>query len=937
MKRKTIFSCSAYVFLWAACLLGVSPAVGIAGTFVEDFSNTTKKDAANTTADWNVSAHWVKLPSTYSFAQQSQVNWDGAVTAVRYNGIDAWMIGGSSSTYGTRLNYYNGTSYTDLSARLPASLINNMYISCIEYGNGTWLIGGRGNKLISYNGTNFTDQSNNVANWTSGDICALKYGDTGGPNSFFLIAGQIGKLNKWTGGSFIDLSGKPGYFSNTTNAYSIGYNGSYWLIGGDGGNLSKYQASSSTFTDLGFQLRAAGYTGMVYAIGWDGTRWLLGGSSGQLFSYNGTTFTNLSGGIPNMVNVLTLQYNGSLWLIGGNGVGITPIIFSYNGSTFTQESTLLKGFTGNSWIYSLDYGNNQWLLGGGGLQQGENPAQGYLNSRASGSAAYTDQTANLRNFGTDNINAIAADANGHVLLGGGPSGGGMSAINSYTGSAFTNVVPPIHISTVNAIDGNGSTWLIGSYKLTSFNGTTWTDLSNQFGWTSTVNAIHWNTSECFVGSTNRQLMRYNGNSLSSLDISSAFGPSDSVNAIHFGDNTWVIGGASGSLAGYNPGSSVWSLNSTSASGFTAINAVGYAAYNGKHLFMIGGVTSPQRVRLWDADTKNWATTGAGWITLSGFTGNVLCLQYNPVFNYWLIGGENGKLNKYDWTTVTDLSSQLTGFYPTASIKSIAWNGEYWLLGGSMALLYKYFPTYTTPATAQSLNAATTSTWFGSATLNYNGNTVTGQTATFFMTADGTNWDVAVPGSSCNFSHPGQDLRWRASLSTNNSGASPVLNSITINYSEPTYTATMTPTITLTPTSSATTTITPTPIPNATGSATQTCSPTQTSTPTVSPTPTLFIPGAYFKILHSQINPLQNERARITWSQPQTGAVTIKIYNLLGDEIITVADRQSYDEGQFHELAWNGHSQNGNTVGSGIYIVDFQANNFKTRGKIAVVK
>jgi hypothetical protein len=128
-------------------------------------------------------------------------------------------------------------------------------------------------------------------------------------------------------------------------------------------------------------------------------------------------------------------------------------------------------------------------------------------------------------------------------------------------------------------------------------------------------------------------------------------------------------------------------------------------------------------------------------------------------------------------------------------------------------------------------------------------------------------------------------------------------------------------------------------------------PTATSTPTVTPTSTptmvpaaatatstvIEIPKSFFKIYHSQINPLRGEQARIKWSQPQTGPVTIMIYNLLGDRVVTLVERQSYPEGQYNEVCWSGRGQSGSMAGSGIYIVTFQTNEIQAQGKIAVVK
>jgi len=123
---------------------------------------------------------------------------------------------------------------------------------------------------------------------------------------------------------------------------------------------------------------------------------------------------------------------------------------------------------------------------------------------------------------------------------------------------------------------------------------------------------------------------------------------------------------------------------------------------------------------------------------------------------------------------------------------------------------------------------------------------------------------------------------------------------------------------------ATPTATPTPVVTATAVI--------TASPTAVPLPT-----NYFGINHNQINPNHGENATIRWIQPQNGPVTITIYNLLGEKIVTLLDNHVCSAGQYNQLNWDGRSKNSGVVGSGIYLVVFQAGNYQARGKIAVVK
>ncbi len=113
-------------------------------------------------------------------------------------------------------------------------------------------------------------------------------------------------------------------------------------------------------------------------------------------------------------------------------------------------------------------------------------------------------------------------------------------------------------------------------------------------------------------------------------------------------------------------------------------------------------------------------------------------------------------------------------------------------------------------------------------------------------------------------------------------------------------------------------------------------PTPTITPTAVPT-SVPLPDRFLKIYHSKINPNQGEQALIRWTQPQNANVTITVYNLVGDKICTLVDRQTYVAGRLHELPWKGQNTSGQTVGSGIYIVHIKTDGFETYSKVAVIK
>ncbi len=792
-----------------ACACG--PAA--ADTFVETFNTSVYQDAGQTTANWDTTLGEVRLPSNYSFIQPpGLVNWGGQVRAIHYNG-SSYLIGG----VGAKLNRYNGSTWTNLSPGLVS--YGNSRINAIWYNNNVWLIGGDGKKLNSYNGTSFADLSGSLASWTNQDINAIRYG--GGTENFWLIAGNGGRLNRYNGSGFTNLAGSAGYFAATTNAYAVGFNNTYWLLGGDGGSLCRYQAG--VFTDLSPALRASAFgTNTIRSIGWDGTQWLLGGTGGRLVSYNGTSFTDLSGSVTAFINIYSLEYNGSYWLLGGNGSSLAPVVYSWDGATWRNQSANLANFGSDNPVYALRWGNSEWLLGGG---------QARLNRHtgAASSTTYNDLTAYLVDFGFETINAVAADSAGTVLL-----GGNNGTLNRYNGVAFEDISPALRAAgwgtdNVLAVAGNGSYWLIGgsSAKLMRYNGSSATDLTGALGFAGSVRSIAWDGSDWLVGGTDRQLRRYNGSGFTNVDLSAVFGATEPVNAIDSGGGLWLIGGGSGSLALYD-GASVSSLTS----GFTAINGIAYANVSGSHRFVVGGVTTPQQIRVYDT-VFGWLS----WESLSGFSSETVnYIAYSQTFNNFFIGGTNARLNRFDWESCTDISTDLLN-YSTSSINSLDWNGEYWLLGGGEARTNKYAPAYDAPRWAQSTIIVASTGSFYSVTLTASDDLPAGTGINYWLTANGqlpdphSYWIQATPGAATIFDgiYAGPRLKWKAELTTADTGFSPRIFQLNFEYQiPPTPTATVTPT--RTPTITSTVTLSPTPSPTRT--------PTSTATPSATPTPTI---------------------------------------------------------------------------------------------------
>jgi hypothetical protein len=90
----------------------------------------------------------------------------------------------------------------------------------------------------------------------------------------------------------------------------------------------------------------------------------------------------------------------------------------------------------------------------------------------------------------------------------------------------------------------------------------------------------------------------------------------------------------------------------------------------------------------------------------------------------------------------------------------------------------------------------------------------------------------------------------------------------------------------------------------------------------------------FVLRQNYPNPF-NPSTSIQYQLPVSERVTLKIYNMLGKEIITLVETKK--EAGFYEITWNGQDKNGIQVSSGIYIIRFTAGNYTATRKMLFIK
>ncbi len=79
----------------------------------------------------------------------------------------------------------------------------------------------------------------------------------------------------------------------------------------------------------------------------------------------------------------------------------------------------------------------------------------------------------------------------------------------------------------------------------------------------------------------------------------------------------------------------------------------------------------------------------------------------------------------------------------------------------------------------------------------------------------------------------------------------------------------------------------------------------------------------------------NPSTEIAYQLPQSGKVTLEIFNLLGQRVITLVD--SEQEANSYVVSWNGQNESGIKVSSGVYLYRLQTNDFAQTKKMILFK
>ena len=210
----------------------------------------------------------------------------------------------------------------------------------------------------------------------------------------------------------------------TTQAYAVGWNGTYWLAGGSGTNSIAMSYDGSNWF---VQATSSLFSIACYTILWNGSYWLAGGSGSYPIVYGPNIGSNNSNWYSTDVILPTvncLAWNGSYWLAGGisapvvsvssNGSNWWPPLttgrgVAYNGfywiAVGTGNSTIMKSSdnTGQVWFpvsrntifstaYCVAWNGSYWLVGGNGTYPFATSSDGITWTGGSGGPYFTGAT-----------------------------------------------------------------------------------------------------------------------------------------------------------------------------------------------------------------------------------------------------------------------------------------------------------------------------------------------------------------------------------------------------------------------------------------------------------------------------------------------------------------------------------------------------------------
>jgi hypothetical protein len=94
------------------------------------------------------------------------------------------------------------------------------------------------------------------------------------------------------------------------------------------------------------------------------------------------------------------------------------------------------------------------------------------------------------------------------------------------------------------------------------------------------------------------------------------------------------------------------------------------------------------------------------------------------------------------------------------------------------------------------------------------------------------------------------------------------------------------------------------------------------------------PPLHFTISRNYPNPF-NRTTQIDYQVPEDNHISIVIYDLMGREVRTLMDK--VQSKGYYDIEWNGESDHGEFVSTGVYFLQFTSNGFSNKNKMILLK
>jgi hypothetical protein len=756
--------------------------------------------------DWTASESANKL----FFDETPQtVTWNGSL----------WLVGGTGPDNLQMAYSYDGihwlpvTSANDLDTGRIHTLCNRK-VNTANYKNTAltenFMVAagsGANNLAFSYDGLNWYPSPSGNVIFSSGTCKALEWNGTiwvaggdGDNRLAYSVDGKTWELSssgntaipyscnciKWNGELWVAAGGDNTHFNaiayskdginwtavaNPTSivmiSYSLEYNGSFWLIGGNGD-----AGPSIGYSEDGISWKQVTGTGdlmyTVRAITWNGTMFVAGGTAEAqatgvntlMYSYDGFNWTASPSSntiIPTQANAVA--WNGKMWVCGGLGTdGDDTMAYSNDGITWTAGNT--HTITHN--ISSIAWNGNLWTAGSGtddvSIMIHSYDGIDWFRAKQQYSPFGSECRA-IRARKVNNYTIPTPTQTENFMV-----AGGLQAILAYTYDGLSWLASPsgktVFSDVCLTVGWSGLLWVAGGIGSNgslaySTDGINWASVPGSNDLTETVRCVKWNGTMWLAGAfeTNRILYSYDG--ITWQGATSANALCSDIKTLEWNGTIWLAGGVGASKILYSYDGLLWKAVVNAPAFGSAANSI---VWNGK-MWLAGGDNTDSNTRIsYSYDGITWTDSASG---TSLITSAVNGISWNGV--QWLaVGyGTNYIAYSYDgisWTEATSANTIYAGMTWAAK-----WNGSLWVVAGDSdcSLAYSYDGIQWTKSDSGNRCLGTDSFCVEARIVNLPPKTITTPTENF-MVAGTTLSTTNVPQTLIYYSHDG--LLWHASPS-----------------------------------------------------------------------------------------------------------------------------------------------------------------------------